>query len=254
MKTQWLSSWHLFWALVGAYAFAWESAWRSQSAPEQRNPVPCEARSSLRVALLCRRLHCVLRSKAVPNQVTKWLRANRRFFGLAFAVGMGWHLTVVAFAFYTFHSKLSVRDFVQILRVLCFLFLLTLTSFRVVARRLSAVNWRRLHKVGVYVIWGLATHIYLGTIRNHGSLVDILFFAGVLAAWLVRIIAWIDAAPPVTVVAWSKGRDSRRSRLAFNVLGVDNCGSRSRLARIDFVRLVRITLQHRGTVLPRIEL
>ncbi len=127
-----------------------------------------------------------------PNRVTKWARANRRFFGLAFAAGMAWHLTVVAFAFYRFHSTLSVRDFSQDAVGVLFLIFLTLTSFRAAARHLTFVNWKRLHKAGVYVIWGLATHIYLGTLRNHGSLIDILFFSSLLAAWLLRVIAWLD--------------------------------------------------------------
>ena len=49
------------------------------------------------------------------------------------------------------------------------LLLMTLTLFRLGARRLGAANWRRLHKTGVYVIWFVATYIYLGHVRGGGS-------------------------------------------------------------------------------------
>src|ERR1700761_6394416 len=31
-----------------------------------------------------------------PNQGTRWLLSNRRYFGLTFAVGMGWQLVFIA--------------------------------------------------------------------------------------------------------------------------------------------------------------
>jgi DMSO/TMAO reductase YedYZ heme-binding membrane subunit len=73
---------------------------------------------------------------------------------------------------------------------------MTLTSFRFGARRLTPVNWRRLHKTGVYVIWFVATYIYLGNVRGGG---DPLHYAGLsvlLAAWLLRVAAWIKEKLP----------------------------------------------------------
>src|ERR1700728_5412434 len=32
-----------------------------------------------------------------PSQSTRWIVSNRRYFGLAFAFGMGWHLSFVAY-------------------------------------------------------------------------------------------------------------------------------------------------------------
>jgi sulfoxide reductase heme-binding subunit YedZ len=195
MKNQWLSAWHLFWVLVAAYAVGWGIG-LAFADPRLSSGTEFLVKHAVRCALPYFVVAFTASSLVLlwPNQLTKWLRANRRFFGLAFAAGMAWHLTVVAFAFYRFNSRLSVRDFSQDAVGVLFLIVLTLTSFRVAARHLSSLNWRRLHKAGVYVIWGLATHIYLGTLRNHGSLVDVLFFSALLAAWLVRVIAWLDTA------------------------------------------------------------
>ena len=63
-----------------------------------------------------------------------------------------------------------------------FLLLLTLTSFRSVARRLSRANWRRLHKTGVYVIWLVATAIYFRSVGS-GICLHRVAFAALLAAW-----------------------------------------------------------------------
>jgi methionine sulfoxide reductase heme-binding subunit len=192
MKNQSLSAWHLYWALIAAYAVAWAISLGFVD-PWSSNGAEFLVKQAVRCALPYFLLAFTASSFVAlwPNRFTKWLRANRRFFGVAFATAMGWHLTVVAFAFWRFNSRLSLRDFLQDAAGLAFLLLLTLTSFRAVARHLRPITWRRLHKVGVYVIWGVATHIYLGRLRTHGGLVDALFFSGLIAAWLVRITAWI---------------------------------------------------------------
>jgi methionine sulfoxide reductase heme-binding subunit len=126
-----------------------------------------------------------------PSRATRWLLANRRYFGLAFAFGMAWHLSFVAYSIILFGNQLNARATAADVIGLVFLLLLTLTSFRFGARRLSRANWRRLHKTGVYAIWFLATYIYLGNVRGGG---DRLHYAGLtvlLVAWLLRVAAWI---------------------------------------------------------------
>jgi DMSO/TMAO reductase YedYZ heme-binding membrane subunit len=68
--------------------------------------------------------------------------------------------------------------------------LLTLTSFCSFARHLSPVNWRRLHKTGVYVIWLVATAIYFHSVSTGGDLFHCVVFAVLLAAWALRAAAW----------------------------------------------------------------
>ena len=116
-----------------------------------------------------------------PSVLTRWLLANRRYFGLAFAFGMAWHLGFVAYSIWSFGNPLSARSLAFDVAGLVFLMLMTLTSFRWGARHLSPANWRRLHKTGVYVIWLLATELYfhrLTTDRSHAAVFGALIAAG----------------------------------------------------------------------------
>jgi DMSO/TMAO reductase YedYZ heme-binding membrane subunit len=102
---------------------------------------------------------------------------------------MAWHLSFVSYYLLRFHIHFSTialaADFVG----LTFLVALTLTSFRPIARNLSAVNWRRLHKLGVYVIWLLAVYIYQGGARHERDAQDIAALAILLGCWILRIAA-----------------------------------------------------------------
>ena len=128
-----------------------------------------------------------------PNPCARWLLRNRRFVGLAFAVGMAWHLTFVAYSFARFGNNLNRTVLTLDVAGAAFLVLLTATSFRSVSRLISAVQWRRLHKAGVYAIWLLATYIYAEGFRGDR---DIPHFAALLAlvcALALRVAAWLRA-------------------------------------------------------------
>jgi len=137
-----------------------------------------------------------------PSAGTRWLLANRRYIGLAFASGMAWHFSFVAYMIWSFGNPLSPLPTALDLIGAGFLLLLTLTSSKWAARRLGPANWRYLHKIGVYAVWLLATDIYYGSIRNGGGPAHHAVFGALVAAWLLR------------VAAWAKQRLSSRSRLA----------------------------------------
>lgn len=126
-----------------------------------------------------------------PSRRTRWVLANRRYFGLAFAFGMAWHFTFVGYSVIRFGNRLGPSDLTLDSIGLCLLLAMTLTSFRRFSRRVTLVNWRRLHKAGVYTIWFLVTYFYLDDFRSNGNR----FYLGVaglfLAAWVLRMIAWI---------------------------------------------------------------
>jgi sulfoxide reductase heme-binding subunit YedZ len=125
-----------------------------------------------------------------PSRSTRWLLSNRRYFGLAFAFGMGWHLTFVAYTTLRFGNHLNRTATTLDLIGLAFLLALTLTSFRPLAHRLSAASWRRLHKTGVYAIWLLATYIYLAGARGDADVFHIAALIVFVGAWLLRAAAW----------------------------------------------------------------
>jgi sulfoxide reductase heme-binding subunit YedZ len=141
-----------------------------------------------------------------PSRVTRWLLSNRRYFGLAFAFGMGWHLTFVVYITLRFGNHLNRTATTLDLMGLAFLLALTLTSFRSFAYRLSPAGWRRLHKTGVYAIWLLATYIYLARARDDADLFHIAALSVFVAAWLLRAAAWTR----IKLLRRSRSRQLRR--------------------------------------------
>jgi methionine sulfoxide reductase heme-binding subunit len=125
-----------------------------------------------------------------PGRLSRWLLRNRRIVGLGFASGMLWHFSFIAYSmlrFGTLAGAPTPRGLVLDLTGLAFLILMTLTSFRWFARRLSSANWRRLHKTGIYVIWFVATYIYF---RHAEEPFRDVALALLIAAWLLRVGAW----------------------------------------------------------------
>jgi hypothetical protein len=95
-----------------------------------------------------------------PSRATRWILANRRYIGLAFAFGMSWHFLFVAYFLASFGYHMRTIDLTLDIIGLCFLAAMTLTSFRRFARRLSVANWRRRHRTGIYTLWFLPTFFF----------------------------------------------------------------------------------------------
>jgi methionine sulfoxide reductase heme-binding subunit len=130
-----------------------------------------------------------------PSRPTRWLLRNRRYVGLGFAFGMAWHFSFVGYSIFSFGlsaSGLTARGLALDIIGLIFLLLMTITSFRWFAHRLSTANWRRLHKTGVYVIWFVATYIYMSNVRQGGDMLHFVTFSLLIAAWLLRVSAWVN--------------------------------------------------------------
>lgn len=124
-----------------------------------------------------------------PGRVTRWLVANRRYFGLAFAFGMAWHLSFVGYWLMTFPLHLNRIALSMDLFALMFLVILSLTSFQYFARRLGAGNWRLIHKAGIYSIWLVLTYIYSAGARERDPYYICMFIV-LVGAWGLRAAAW----------------------------------------------------------------
>jgi sulfoxide reductase heme-binding subunit YedZ len=125
-----------------------------------------------------------------PSTLTRWMLANRRYIGLAFAFAMAWHFGFVAYTIWSFGNPLNVKATLMDVSGFIFLLMMTLTSFRWGARYLSRANWRRLHKTGVYAIWLVATIIYFHAVRVGAELMYRAFLGVLLVAWMLRVAAW----------------------------------------------------------------
>jgi DMSO/TMAO reductase YedYZ heme-binding membrane subunit len=186
-----LNSWSLFWVLALAASIADLLGLPEADFHSARGMLPIILRS-VRCALPLFLVAFTASSLATlwPSAGTRWLLANRRYIGLAFAFGMAWHFSFVAYTIWTFGNPLNAKATALDVIGFVFLLLLTLTSFRSFARHLSRVNWRRLHKTGVYVIWLVATATYFYSVRDGGDLFHRVVFAVLLAAWGLRAAAW----------------------------------------------------------------
>jgi DMSO/TMAO reductase YedYZ heme-binding membrane subunit len=186
-----LNSWSLFWVLALATSAANLLGLPNLDFHSARGMSPIILHS-VRYALPLFLVAFTASSLATlwPSAFTRWLLANRRYIGLAFAFAMAWHFSSVAYTIGSFGNPLNAKATALDVIGFVFLLLLTLTSFRSGARRLSRANWRRLHKTGVYVIWLVAITIYFHSVRNGGDLFHRVVFAALLAAWMLRIAAW----------------------------------------------------------------
>lgn len=133
-----------------------------------------------------------------PSQSTRWMASNRRYFGLAFAVGMGWQLVFIGWLALT-QTAYAVRNLINWVTFLTgvvpylFLFAMVLTSFHRFGRHLTVRTWRNVHKSGIYVLWFVITGTYLlyvisgvpGPNAFRSALLSLL-----LSAWVLRILAW----------------------------------------------------------------
>lgn len=185
-----LSSWRLFWTLALLVSAIDCAGIPGANLHTFRGTVPVIL-LAVRCALPLFVVAFTASSLAVlwPGRPTRWLLSNRRYFGLAFAFGMAWHLAFVGYSFAAFGVHLNRFVITLDLIGLTFLLALTLTSFRWASRRLSTKAWRRLHKTGVYAIWLLATYIYAEAVRWGPDAVNLLALTILLAAWGLRCAA-----------------------------------------------------------------
>lgn len=186
-----LNSWSLFWVLALITSAANLSGLNAADFHSARGMSPIIVHA-VRYALPLFLVAFTASSLATlwPNAGTRWLLANRRYIGLAFAFSMAWHFSFVAYTLWTFGNPLNAKATALDVTGFLFLLMLTLTSFRSISRHLSPANWRRLHKAGVYVIWLVATAIYFHSVRSEGDLIHCAVFAVLLAAWTLRVAAW----------------------------------------------------------------
>jgi sulfoxide reductase heme-binding subunit YedZ len=140
-----------------------------------------------------------------PSRATRWILSNRRYFGLAFAFAMAWHFAFVGYSTLVFGNHVGASDLTLDIIGLCFLIAMTLTSFRLFARRLIPADWRRLHRTGIHVLWFLPTYFYLEDYRDNHDL----FYLGTgcvfLSALLIPGLAWAKRWVPLK---YSSARDS----------------------------------------------
>ena len=133
----------------------------------------------------------------LPGSFSRWLLRNRRFIGISYAAAMGWQLTFILWLlighwnFYVEDVYLLSDVVVQVPGYLL-LFAMTLTSFRRWRVKLSAQQWRMLHKVSIYFLWATVWTTYWYELYYYDDIqfIDYVFYWTGLAAWGLRVLAW----------------------------------------------------------------
>lgn len=97
-----------------------------------------------------------------PNELTRWMLANRRYLGVSFAASHAIHLLAIL-ALFGVAADFSINTGTLIAGGLAYVFLaaMTATSFDRTAAWLGPRRWRLLHKTGMYYCWFIFFISYL---------------------------------------------------------------------------------------------
>ena len=150
-----------------------------------------------------------------PSRTTRWLLANRRYFGLAFAVGALCQLLPIATLALRFRTELADihSDSSQFGEDLIYLtlVLMTVTSFRITNRYLSTAAWRRLHSAGIYLLGGLYGVSYVYFALNEPTVTYVLLGIAFVLAWCLRAAMW-----------WRRRAELHGKKLFWMLVGITN--------------------------------
>jgi hypothetical protein len=154
------NGWPLFVLIVSAISLVLVSAMLRLDMLEAANVSSLIARSVqlsvpwLYLAFCASSVHYLWRGEG-----GRWLLRNRRYLGLAYAAGMGWQaifilwLVTLHFGYYLEVANLPY-DLAEEAPGYVLLGAMVWTSFAPGRRRLSANQWKWLHKIGIYYLWG----------------------------------------------------------------------------------------------------
>jgi sulfoxide reductase heme-binding subunit YedZ len=131
------------------------------------------------------------------NEFSRWLLRNRRIFGLCFAGGMAWQLTFILWMLighwgYYMDEAYALADLSTQIPGYIVLIAMASTSFKPVRRKLRPAHWRRLHKIGIYYLWGVVWSTYWYELYYYDDIqiIDYLYYWAGFLAWGTRIGAW----------------------------------------------------------------
>ncbi len=131
----------------------------------------------------------------LDSPLTRTLKENRRYFGIALAGSHTVHLVLIVI--YVFGEGVPFQTLFIGGVAYAFLYLMLITSFDAPAAAIGAVAWRRLHKAGLYWIGGTFTFtLSKNFIANPSSRVHQIIVASILVAISVRVIAYLKHRNP----------------------------------------------------------
>jgi hypothetical protein len=134
-----------------------------------------------------------------PNDLTRWLLANRRYIGVSFAASHAIHLVAIV-ALLRIAPDFAINAATLVGGGLAYVFLaaMTATSFDRSAAWLGPRRWRLLHKTGMYYCWFIFFISYLPRMLTL-SLIYLPFVNVLLGILVLRAAAARASARPAAV-------------------------------------------------------
>ena len=143
-----------------------------------------------------------------PSAISRWWLRNRKYLGLCFAAAMAWQLLFIlwmvgVYSDHYFNRVYVLSDAVEGVVGYLFLIAMTITSFKFGRDRISSKNWKRLHKSGIYFLWGYAWIVYWYQLfyYNNPVLIDHVYYWMGTLAWGIRAWAWTKKRGPKQAAA-----------------------------------------------------
>ncbi len=130
----------------------------------------------------------------VKNSISWWLRMNRKYIGISFAVVHLIHLAFLVVLQQNFHPVFDRAKTISLLGgglAYLFVVLMLLTSFSFFAKYLSKKQWTILHTAGGYWIWYIFIRSYVRKVTS-GDLEFIPMVVLLVAVIILRIIYLIQ--------------------------------------------------------------
>lgn len=199
LKNRLINGWNLFWLVATPLSLAMVVAMMrvDLTTPEGvSSMIQLSVRSAVPWLFLAFAASSI--NALFPGQFSRWLLRNRPIVGLIFAAAMGWQLTFI-FWLVGIHTEYYINDVYVLSDAVegvvgyAFLIAMVLTTFRFGRKRLSAKQWRILHKGGIYWLWFYAWSVYWFSLFYYQSpavLLDYIYYWAGFLAWGLRVAAW----------------------------------------------------------------
>jgi methionine sulfoxide reductase heme-binding subunit len=132
-----------------------------------------------------------------PGRVTGWLVRRRRAFGVAFGASMTIHVGCIL-RLYSLYAParppmVTDADFLIGIPGLVLVALMTVTSLVAIRRRMPARAWKRLHTIGLYVVWSIFFLCLVDSVSRKETLHPVVgyyaFITVLLSAMALRLTA-----------------------------------------------------------------
>jgi len=198
LQSKFINSWNLFWLITLPISTVMVFTMMSV---ELNNARAVSSMIQLSVRCAVPLLFIAFAASSVnvlfPGLFGRWILRNRKFIGLSFAAAMAWQLLfilwlVTQYTEYYFERVFALSDVIEGIGGYLLLTAMVLTTFKFGRKRLSAKQWKILHKVGIYWLW---TYIWIAYwwqlfyYNNPVTLDYVYYWAGSLA-WGLRMAAW----------------------------------------------------------------